>query len=72
MQQTNMRLHLSQVENHELRVINILIVWRPMSLLESGSQEIWKNGVANQHVMNGFRATRVINLSVAKPYYHGN
>ena len=72
MQQTNMRLHLSQVENHESKVINILIVWRPMSLLEGGSQETWKNGVANLHVMNGVRGTRVINWSVANPYYHGN
>ena len=72
MQQTHMRLHLSQGENHELRVINIPIVWRPMSLPESESQETWKNGVASQHVADGVRGARVINWSVANPYYHEN
>ena len=55
-----MRLHLSQVENHELKVINILTVWRPMSLLEGGSQATWETGVANPHVANGIRGARVI------------
>ena len=72
MQQTDMKLHLSQGENHELRVFNIPIVWRPMSLLESESWETWKNGVASQHVANGVRGARVINWSAANPYHHGN
>ena len=72
MQQTDVRLHLSLVENHELRFINIPIVWRPMSLLESESQETWKNGVASQHVTNVVRGAGVINWSVASPYCHGN
>ena len=72
MQQTDMRLHLSQVENHELRVINIPIVWRPMSLPEGGSWETWKNGVTSPHVANGVRGARVIHCSVADPYCHGN
>ena len=59
MQQTDMRLHLSQIKNHELWVINIPIVWRPISLLENGLQEIWKNGVAIQHVANGVKGARV-------------
>ena len=67
MQQTNMRLHLFQVESHELRVINIPTVRRPMSLLEGESWETWKNGVASQHVGNGVRGARVINWSVANP-----
>ena len=65
MQQTNMRLHLSQIENHESRVINIHIVWRPMSLLESGLQETWKNGIASQCVANGVKGARVIIWSIA-------
>ena len=60
-----MRLHLSGIENHESRVINICIVWRPMSLPESGLQETWKNGVASQHVANGIKGTRLIIWSVA-------
>ena len=32
-----------------LEVINIHIVWRPMSLPESGMQKTWKSIVANQH-----------------------
>ena len=55
-----MRLHLSQVENHESRVINIPIVWRPMSLPENGLREIWKNGVAIQGVVNGVNGAMVI------------
>ena len=65
MQQTSMRLHLSQIENHELRVINICIVWRPMSLPESGLKETWKNGVASQHVANGVKGARVIMWRIA-------
>ena len=72
MQQTDMSLHLSQIENHQSRSINIPIVWRPMSLLESGPQETGKSGVANPHVTNGVRSARVINWSVANPYHHGN
>ena len=71
MQQTDMRLHLSQVQNHELKVINILIVWRPMSLPEGGSWETWRIGVANLHIVNGVRGARVISWSVANPYHHG-
>ena len=36
-------------------VINIPIVWRPMSLLESGSHKTGENGVASQHVVNGIK-----------------
>ena len=32
-----------------LGVINIHIVWRPMSLPENGMQKTWKSSVANQH-----------------------
>ena len=60
MQQTDITLRLSQIENHESRVINIPIVWRPMSLLENGWQEIWENDVAIQHVVNGVKGARVI------------
>ena len=38
---TDMRLHLSGIKNHESRVINEHIVWQPMSLPESGLQEMW-------------------------------
>ena len=43
-----------QVQSPELRtmnlgVIHIHIVWRPMSLSESGMWETWKSSVANQH-----------------------
>ena len=31
-----------------------------MSLPESGSQEIWKNGVAFQHVVNGVKGVWMI------------
>ena len=58
MQQTDMRLYVSQIENHEPRVINIPIVWRPMSLLENGLQEIWRNGIAIQDVANGVKGAR--------------
>ena len=30
-------------------VINIHVVWGPMSLLENGSWKTWKSSVANQH-----------------------
>ena len=39
-----------------LGVINIHMVWRPMSLLESGSQKTWESGVANQHVAKCVKA----------------
>ena len=55
-----MRLHLSLIENHELRVINIPIVWRPMSLPEIWSWETWKNGIAIQHVANGVKGAWMI------------
>ena len=41
-------------------IINIPIVWRPMSLLESGLWETWKNGVASQHVVNGVKCAWMI------------
>ena len=51
--------HNELIWNHffpELRtmkcgVINIHILWRPMSLLESGMWKPWKSSVANQHGM---------------------
>ena len=39
-----------------LGVINIHIVWRPMSLLESGMQKTWKSSVANQHLVKCVKA----------------
>ena len=39
---------------------NIHIVWRPMSLLESGSQKTWESGVASQHVVNGVKCAWMI------------
>ena len=33
-----------------LGVIYIHVVWRPMSLLESGLKKTWKSSVANQHL----------------------
>ena len=32
-----------------LGVINIHIVWKPVSLPETGMQKTWKSSVANQH-----------------------
>ena len=41
-------------------VINIHIVWRPMSLPESGMQKTWKGGVANQHGAKCVKCARLI------------
>ena len=33
-----------------LGIINIHVVWRPMTLSESGLQKTWKSSVANEHL----------------------
>ena len=47
------------------RVINIPMVWRPMSLPESGLQKTWENGVASQHVANGVKCAWMIIWSLS-------
>ena len=39
-----------------LGVINIHIVWRPMSLSESGPWKTWESNVANQHLAKCVKA----------------
>ena len=53
-------------------VITIPIVWRPMSLSESGSQETWKNGAASQHVANGVRCAWMIIWSLSDSQRYRN
>ena len=55
-----LRLHLARSENHELKVNNSLIVWRPKSLLEGRSRETEKSEVANLCVANGVKGARMI------------
>ena len=53
-------------------VINIPSVWRPMSFLESGSQKIWENGVASQHVANGVKCAWMIIWSLSDSQQYRN
>ena len=45
--------------------INVPIVWRPMSLPESGLQKTWENGVTSQCVANGVKCAWMIILSLS-------
>ena len=53
-------------------VIDIHIVWRPMSLLESGSQKTWESGVAHQHIANGDKCAWMIIWSLSDSQQYGN
>ena len=59
-------------ENHELKVKNSFIVWRPMSLPEDGSQETGKSEVANVCVMNGVKGAGLIIWRASNSYCHRN
>ena len=68
-----LRLHLCKNENHEMKVNNSFIVWRPMSLLEDRIRETGKRQVANVCVMNGAKgAELIIFWRVSDLYCHGN
>ena len=59
-------------ENHESKVNNSLIVWRPMSLPEGRSQESEKSEVANLCNTDGVKGARVIIWRALNSYCHGN
>ena len=53
-------------------VINIHILWRPMSLLESGLQKTWEIGVASQCAANGVKCAWMIIWSLSGSQQYGN
>ena len=59
-------------ENHESKVNNSFIVWRPMSLPEDRSWETGKNEVANVCVTNGVKGAGVIIWKASNSYCHRN
>ena len=67
-----LRLQLSKNENHELKVNNSSIVWKPMSLLEDKSWETGKRQVANVCVANGVKGAELMTFwRVSDSFCHG-
>ena len=55
-----------------LGVLNIHIVWRPMSLLERGMWKTWKSSVANQHGAKCVKCAWMIIWGLSESQQHGN
>ena len=53
-------------------VINIYIVWRPMSLSESGTWKSWESGVANQHDAKCVRCAWMTIWGLEESEWYGN
>ena len=59
-------------ENHESKVKNSFIVWRPMSLPEDRSWETGKSDVAKVCIMNGVKGAGVIIWRALNSFCYGN
>ena len=46
-----MRLLVSESRTMNLGILNIHVVWRPMTLSESGLQKTWKSSLASEHLV---------------------
>ena len=45
-----------ELRTMNLGIINIHVMWRPMTLSESGLQKTWKSSVANEHLVKCVKA----------------
>ena len=66
-------VEISKNENHELKVNNSSIIWKPMSVPEDRSQETGKRQVANVWFANGVKGAELITFwRASDSYCHGD